>query len=58
MGLGKGIEALPIMVVEITMAAIPPPIFASQRGISKNPDVILTALSKKMGKLSFIIYIQ
>ena len=49
---------IPIVVVEITIAAIPPPIFTSQRGISKNAGMIPTALSKNMGKLSFTIYIQ
>ena len=48
-----------MVVVEITIAAIPPPIYrlyVREGGVLSVP--VLTALSKNMGKLSFIIYVQ
>jgi len=45
------------MVVEMTMAATPPPIYIISEMYARGALVLtLTALSKKMGKLSFTIY--
>jgi hypothetical protein len=45
------------MVVEMTMAAMPPPIYIiSEMYAGGTPR--LTAPSKKMGKLSFTIYVS